>query len=101
MTMAHDSLSQKPALDADTVASLDAALRRYLDGDGSIDAVEPALRIVAAEARRKKMHAEQLLVVLKDVWYALPGMNHLQEGMTQPASLQRVVSCCIRAYYSQ
>ena len=100
MMMAHDSLSKEPALDPGTLATLDAVLRRYLASNGSIEDVEPALRRIAAEARLKQMRAEHLLLVLKDVWYSLPGVSHVQEGVTQDASLQRVVSCCIRAYYS-
>jgi hypothetical protein len=100
MMMVHDSLSREPALEAETLAALDAVLRRHLAANGSIADVEPALRLVATEARQKQMRAEHLLVVLKDVWYSLPGVNHAQEGVTQDAALQRVVSCCIRAYYS-
>lgn len=100
MMMAPDSLSKEPALDAETLAVLDAVLRRYLAANDALEDVEPALRRVAAEARRKQMRAEHLLLVLKDVWYSLPGVGHVQQGVSQDAALQRVVSSCIRAYYS-
>lgn len=100
MMMAHDSLSEEPVLEARTLAALDAVLRRYLAANGSIDEVEPALREVAAEARQKQMRAEHLLLVLKDVWYSLPNVSQMQDRAAQDAALQRIVSCCIRAYYS-
>ena len=100
MMMAHDSTSNAPALDAETLASLETAPERMLRVDDSIAAVEPALRRIAAEARAKGMQAEQLLIVLKDVWYGLDGISHARDNATQNAMLQRVVSWCIRAYYS-
>jgi hypothetical protein len=100
MMMAPDSTSNAPVLDAETLASLEAALEEFLRADDSIAAVEPSLRRIAAEARTKGMQAEQLLIVLKDVWYGLGSINDARDNAAQNAMLQRVVSCCIRAYYS-
>lgn len=100
MMMAHDSTSNAPVLGADTLASLESALEQFLREGGSIAAVEPSLRRIAAEARTKGMQAEQLLIILKDVWYGLDGISGARDNETQNAMLQRVVSSCIRAYYS-
>ena len=100
MMMAHDSTSNAPALDPETLAALESALARFLRADESIATVEPALRRIGAEARAKGMQAEQLLIVLKDVWYGLGGIGDARDTVAQNAMLQRVVSSCIRAYYS-
>jgi hypothetical protein len=100
MMMAHDSTSNAPMLDAATLASLESALQKFLRSGESITAVEPALRRIASEARQKGMQAEHLLIVLKDVWYGLAGIGDVQDNGEQNAMLQRVVSSCIRCYYS-
>lgn len=98
MMMAHDSSAGRPQLRAETVTELTAALRNYAANEADIAAIQPALRAVAAEAREKKVQAEQLLVLLKDVWFGLP-RAHVSEGDAQ-VQLQRVVTLCIREYYS-
>jgi len=98
MMMAHDSSAGRPQLSAETVSELTAALRNYAANESDIAALQPALRAVAAEAREKKVQAEQLLVLLKDVWFGLPNTQST-DGDGQ-VHLQRVVTLCIREYYS-
>jgi len=43
---------------------------------------------------------EQLLVVLKDVWSSLPEVRSMTNTREQINLLQRVVTMCIREYYS-
>ncbi len=100
MMMAHDSTSNDPVLEPETMSALQMALEQLLDGRGSVDDVEPALRRLAVEAREKRMLAEQLLIVLKDAWYALPAVEHAPDNSAQNAMLQRVVTACIRSYYA-
>jgi hypothetical protein len=100
MMMAHDSTSNRPELSAASVAALKSALQKYLANESETAPLEPALRLVAAEAREKHMHAEQLLIALKDVWFALPQIAKAAQGEQQSRLLQRVVTLCIRAYYS-
>jgi hypothetical protein len=100
MMMAHDSTSNDPMLEPDTLAALDEALGRFLREGGSVEPLEPALRQIATEARQKRMRAEQLLIVLKDAWYALPGIGHAHDDAERNAMLQRVVTACIRCYYA-
>ena len=62
--------------------------------------LQEALHRVAAEARSKHMLAERLLIALKDVWYSLPAIRQSPVGETQNRMLQRIVTLCIREYYS-
>jgi hypothetical protein len=97
--MAHDSSAGRPELSTEAVAELTSALRRYTANESDIAALQPALRLVASEARDRKVHAEQLLVLLKDVWFSLPTVRaDSVDGQQQ--MLQRVVTLCIREYYS-
>lgn len=99
MMMAHDWTPGPVALSEETIAAVRSALGRYVDD--STDGIElrAALQTMASEARDKSIRAEQLLVVLKDVWYALPGVRGTIEQTQQIRLLQRVVTMCIREYY--
>lgn len=101
MMMAHNS-SPPPAagLAEETVARARLALSQYLeDTDTHADTLRAALDEMAAEARAKSMLPEQLLVVLKDIWYALPAVRALEDSGAQIRLLQRVVTMCIKEYY--
>ena len=101
MMMAHDS-SPPPAagLAEETVARARAALSHYLeDSEAGGDELRQTLDAMATEARSKSMLPEQLLVVLKDVWYALPAVRSLDDSGAQIRLLQRVVTMCIKEYY--
>jgi len=98
MMMARDLTPQRPELDAASVEALTASLQRYVQEgvDGDLPAI---LRRVAAEARAKHMHAEHLLIALKDVWYSLPSVQQAPEGEEQARMLQRIITLSIRQYY--
>ncbi|HET9424197.1 MAG TPA: hypothetical protein VFO55_02410 [Gemmatimonadaceae bacterium] len=101
MMMAQDS-SPPPAagLAEETVARARVSLTRYLDDPETGGAqLRESLDAMAAEARAKSMLPEQLLVVLKDVWYALPAVRSLDDSGAQIRLLQRVVTMCIKEYY--
>jgi hypothetical protein len=55
---------------------------------------------VAAEAREKAILPEHLLIALKDVWSNLPEVRTMPETGQQVRLLQRVVTMCIKEYYS-
>lgn len=99
MMMAHDSTPPRPELSASSIESLRAAFRTYLR-DNDTARLQVSLREIAQEARGKKMRAEQLLVQLKDIWFELPEIHGAPEGEGQNRLLQRVVTLCIREYYS-
>ena len=101
MMMAHDS-SPPPSrgLAEETVERARLALSGYLanpESDGQN--LRGALDAMAAEARDKKMLPEQLLVVLKDLWYSLPAVRAIDDSGAQIRMLQRVVTMCIKEYY--
>ena len=84
---------------AEALDALRSALEEYLISGGKTPSLQPALRRIAQEARQKKIHAEQLLIALKDVWFALPQVTRTPNDR-QNELLQRVVTFCIREYYS-
>jgi hypothetical protein len=55
---------------------------------------------MASEAREKEMMPEHLLIVLKDTWAELPEVRALPETGHQVRLLQRVVTMCIKEYFS-
>ena len=100
MMMAHDSSPDRPELNPETVAELTSALHRYAANQTDIDGIQPALGALATEARKRKVHAEQLLVVLKDAWFGLPAVRDAGDPEQRQRQLQRLVTLCIREYYS-
>jgi len=98
MMMARDLTPQRPELDPASVEALTTSLQHYVEHgtDGDLQSV---LRRVAVEARGKHMHAEQLLIALKDVWYSLPSVRQAPEGDAQFRMLQRIITLSIRQYY--
>ncbi len=101
MMMAKDSPPPRPQLSGTSIQNLKDALRDFLadGGDNPGASLQTALTRVASEARDKQMQAEQLLVALKDTWFALPEVAALRDNESQNRALQRVVSLCIREYY--
>jgi hypothetical protein len=100
MMMAQDSTPDRPDLSKASVDALKSALEKFLADETDTRTLQPALQRISAEARQKKIYAEQLLVLLKDVWYGLPQLRQTPEGEHQHRLLQRVVTMCIREYYS-
>ena len=100
MMMAHDSSQNPPSrLSDDTTDSVRVALREYL-ATGSSSELQHALLLMAADAREKSMPPEQVLIALKDIWNALPEVRAMTDAGNQIRLLQRVVTMCIKEYYS-
>lgn len=101
MMMAHDS-GQTPTgrLDDATVGALRTALRGYLASSTAAEPLRVALVAISAEAREKGILPEQVLVVLKDVWNGMPEVRGMADATEQIRALQRVVTMCIKEYYS-
>ncbi len=97
--MARDSMFEPPRLSPESISALQDALRHCLDSDGEIESVRPALRAIALEARGRRILAEHLLITLKDVWHALPQVRQVDNEDRQKL-LQRLVTLCVREYYS-
>lgn len=99
--MVHESTSNRPELSAEALQALESAMRDYAATGVLPSALEPALAQIATEAREKRIRAEHLLIALKDVWFALPAVERAGTPEEQNGILQRVVTLCVRAYYSQ
>jgi hypothetical protein len=100
MMMAHDSSQNPPSrLSDDTTTSVRVALREYL-ATGSSSGLQAALVRMSADARDKTMPPEQVLIALKDIWNALPEVRAMTDSGNQIRLLQRVVTMCIKEYYS-
>jgi hypothetical protein len=99
MMMAHDWTPGPVALSEETIAAVRSALERYVGNSTDGDELRASLQTISSEARDKSIRAEQLLVVLKDVWYTLPGLRGTIEPTEQVRLLQRVVTMCIGEYY--
>jgi hypothetical protein len=103
MMMAHDS-SPPPSrsLAEETVERARQALAKYLsdsEGPAAAQELRDVLHAMASEARDRQILPEQLLVVLKDVWYSLPAVRAIEDSGAQIRMLQRVVTMCIKEYY--
>lgn len=57
------------------------------------------LRQVVTEARNRQIKAEQLIVMLKNVWDSLPDARHAIDREAQAQVRQRLITLCIKAYY--
>jgi hypothetical protein len=61
--------------------------------------LRPALSQVCRDARHAGLRAEQLLVLIKEVWSALPaGLSHVQ-SVHGDERLNFVISVCVDEYY--
>ncbi len=63
--------------------------------------IRGALRDVCAEARRAGLRAEQLLVLIKEVWSALPAGISRVQAMRGDERLNYVISTCVDEYYGE
>ena len=100
MMMAYDSSQNPPSrLSDDTTNAVRVALREYL-ASGSSSELQHSLLVMAADAREKSMPPEQVLIALKDIWNALPEVRAMTDSTNQIRLLQRVVTMCIKEYYS-
>jgi hypothetical protein len=99
MMMAHDSTPGPGALATETIDVVRSALVQYVVRPSDGEPLRQALGDMAAEAHEKSILPEQLLVVLKDVWYDLPTVRAMRDQAEQTRLLQRVVTICIKEYY--
>lgn len=87
-------------LDPATLADLREALTRSMATGTHGDELKGLLRTLAEQARERGLHAEQLLIALKDVWYGLPNLPGRPGTDTQTELLQQLIARCIQEYYS-
>ena len=97
--MAYDRMPV-PRLEADTVDALRTVMQRAVRRGDHGQELQEVLSRAANEAREKDIHAEQLLVIMKELWYSLPDLRTLQDTDRQTELLQQLISRCITQYYS-
>jgi hypothetical protein len=89
-----------PSLDANTVEALRAMLGRSAAQGRHDPQLHDLVCRAAGEARTKDIRAEQLLIMLKDIWYSLPGVAARTASDIDNALLDDLISHCIREYYA-
>ena len=87
-------------LDEASIDAVRASLRAYLQDSQDPAALQASLLTFASEARSRSIMPEQLLIVLKDIWSGLPEVRSMSDARAQTSLLQRVVTMCIKEYYS-
>ena len=81
------------------LAALSRALRSELLALKSDDDSRMALRALCAVAHERGLHVEHVLILLKEVWHALPEARvaiRTRDGKV----LSGVITLCIHEYYS-
>jgi hypothetical protein len=89
-----------PRLGPETMQKLSDVMDRAVRRGDHSDELHDILCRAAGEARERGIRAEQLLVIMKDVWHSLPA---LQQGDSerQTELLQELISHCIQQYYDE
>jgi hypothetical protein len=96
--MAFDRMPS-PRLEAETLDALRAVMQRAVRRGDHARELQEVLTRAASEAREKNMHAEQLLVAMKELWYSLPDLRGAEDVDRQNELLQELISRCITQYY--
>ena len=92
--------SANGGLSGATVARLRTVLANHI---AHPDVADPelgrVLRQIVVEARNRKIRAEQLILMLKNVWDSLPDTRYAIDREAQQEMRQRLITLCIKAYY--
>ena len=98
--MAFDR-TQSPRLEAGTLDALRDVMQRAMRRGDHAQELQDVLTRAATEARTKDIHAEQLLVMMKELWYSLPDVRGAGDSDRQTELLQELISRCIAQYYAE
>lgn len=90
-----------PHLDTETVQALQTVMQRAVHKGDHEQELQNVLARAATEARHKQIHAEQLLVIMKDLWYSLPDVRSAEDSERQTELLQQLITRCISQYYAE
>jgi hypothetical protein len=92
-----------PANDA-TLRALQEAIGAQLStsSSGGVDLPQlaPAIRILCRDAQRRGLRAEDVVILFKKAWAAVPGPEYGPEGTRRGEVLERAITLCIKSYYS-
>ena len=101
--MMRDSMPPDPAipLSHDALDAMRHAVRVSLEQPAEASGLRAALRAVAVEAQARQIRAEQLIVVLKQVWHTVPEVRSAPTRDIQDGLLDRLITACIQEYYRE
>jgi hypothetical protein len=88
-----------------TLLALQAAIGAQLatpssTGGANLSELAPAIRLVCDDARRRGLRAEDVVILFKRAWAAVPGPDFGSEGNRRGDLLERAITLCIKSYYS-
>lgn len=96
-----DSTSGAPSrLDEPTVELVRVALRRSLGEGVETPPMRTALAALTAHARDRGVLPEQLVVLIKDLWFAMPEVRTMPAAAELVRRQQAIVTMCIKEYFS-
>lgn len=101
--MAYDSRStpEPRPLGEDTTAALrDAVLHLWNHPAEGDLALQTAIARTIADARQQSLRAEDVIVAFKDLLTRLPELNVPQRRLEAVRFRERLITLCIKAYYS-
>lgn len=81
-----------------------ALWRRQVDGEqmpAVSAALTHALHEMVAEARERALRAEELIVAFKELLAGLPALNAPERRLEATHFRERLITECIRAYYTR
>jgi len=87
-------------LEPDTLDALRSVMQRAMRNGGHEQELQSVLARAATEARDKDIHAEQLLVIMKELWFSLPDLRSADDSERQTKLLQELITRCITQYYA-
>lgn len=82
------------------VVALRSALQSALRHGAPDGELRRAIAIVGAEARRRGLYAEQVVITLKEAWYSLPEVRERARATGRDLLLERLVAEAIDAFYA-
>jgi len=98
--MAFERTPSRSSLEHETVEALRATLARSVAQGNHVAELRDVLCKTASDARSKGIQAEQLLVILKEIWFGLPDVVNASSSDAENVLLQELISRCIQEYYS-
>lgn len=88
-----------PRLERETMETLSRVMERAVQRGNHTNELHDVLCRAAGEAREKGIRAEQLLVIMKEMWHSLPTLQQPADSERQTVLLQELISHCIERYY--
>ena len=88
------------ALTTESVAALREAIRREVTGESQDGELPDALRRLTREARALGLHAEQVVILVKELWREVPEPSPAPTSDEHRRMLERLVTLSIEEFYA-